>query len=95
MTGIDPTSVVAPDEVEQVKGRAVVAMKLKPIPIECVVRGYIIGGGWKDYQATGKICGIELPKGLKQAQQLPEPIFTPAGKAEICTHDENITFDKA
>ena len=95
LTGIDPTSVVAPDEVEQVKGRAVVAMKLKPIPIECVVRGYIIGGGWKDYQATGKICGIELPKGLKQAQQLPEPIFTPAGKAEIGTHDENITFEKA
>lgn len=95
LTGIDPESVVAADEVDQVKGRAVVAMKLKPIPIECVVRGYIIGGGWKDYQATGKVCGIELPKGLKQAQQLPEPIFTPAAKAEIGTHDENISFEKA
>ena len=70
-------------------------MKLKPILIECVVRGYIIGGGWKDYQATGKVCGIELPAGLKQAQKLPEPIFTPAAKAEIGTHDENISFEKA
>ena len=95
LTGIAPESVVQPDEVEQVKGRSVVAMKLKPILIECVVRGYIIGGGWKDYQATGKVCGIELPAGLKQAQKLPEPIFTPAAKAEIGTHDENISFEKA
>lgn len=70
-------------------------MKLKPIPIECVVRGYIIGGGWKDYQATGKVCGVQLPAGLKQAQKLPQPIFTPAAKAEVGTHDENISFEKA
>ncbi len=95
LTGIAPESVVAADEIDQVKGRAVVAMKLKPIPIECVVRGYIIGGGWKDYQETGKVCGIELPAGLKQAQKLPEPIFTPAAKAELGTHDENISFEKA
>lgn len=95
LTGIAPESVVEADEIDQVKGRAVVAMKLKPIPIECVVRGYIIGGGWKDYQETGKVCGIELPAGLKQAQKLPEPIFTPAAKAELGTHDENISFEKA
>lgn len=95
LTGIAPESVVEADEIDQVKGRSVVAMKLKPIPIECVVRGYIIGGGWKDYQATGKVCGIELPTGLKQAQKLPEPIFTPAAKAEVGTHDENISFEKA
>lgn len=95
LTGIDPTTVVAADEVDQVKGRSVVAMKLKPIPIECVVRGYIIGGGWKDYQATGKVCGIELPAGLKQAQKLPHPIFTPAAKMEVGTHDENISFEQA
>lgn len=95
LTSIAPESVVEADEIDQVKGRAVVAMKLKPIPIECVVRGYIIGGGWKDYQATGKVCGIELPTGLKQAQKLPEPIFTPAAKAEVGTHDENISFEKA
>lgn len=95
LTGIAPESVVEADEIDQVKGRAVVAMKLKPIPIECVVRGYIIGGGWKDYQATGKVCGIELPTGLKQAQKLPEPIFTPAAKAGVGTHDENISFEKA
>lgn len=94
LTGIAPESVVEADEIDQVKGRAVVAMKLKPIPIECVVRGYIIGGGWKDYQETGKVCGIELPAGLKQAQKLPEPIFTPAAKAELGTHDENISFEK-
>ena len=95
LTGVAPESVVAADEVDQVKGRSVVAMKLKPIPVECVVRGYIIGGGWKDYQATGKVCGIEVPAGLKQAQKLPEPIFTPAAKAEVGEHDENISFEKA
>jgi phosphoribosylaminoimidazole-succinocarboxamide synthase len=74
-----------------VRGRSVVVKKLKPLPIEAVVRGYIIGSGWKDYQKTGKVCGIELPKGLQQAQKLPEPIFTPATKAET-GHDENISF---
>jgi phosphoribosylaminoimidazole-succinocarboxamide synthase len=91
LTGIDPESVVADDERAQVRGRSVVVKKLKPLPIEAVVRGYIIGSGWKDYQKTGKICGIELPKGLQQAQKLPQPIFTPATKAES-GHDENISF---
>ena len=94
LTDIAPESVVAPDEVDQVKGRAMVVKRLKPILVECVARGYIIGGGWKDYQATGKVCGIELPKGLKQAEKLPQPIFTPAAKAEVGVHDENVTFEK-
>ena len=94
LTGIAPESVVKPEEVDQVKGRAVVSKRLKPILIECVARGYIIGGGWKDYQATGCVCGIKLPEGLKQAEKLPEPIFTPAAKAEVGTHDENISFEK-
>ena len=93
LTGIDPETVVAEDERPQVRGRAVVVKKLKPLPIEAVVRGYIIGSGWKDYQKSGKICGIELPKGLQQAQKLPEPIFTPATKAES-GHDENIAFEE-
>jgi phosphoribosylaminoimidazole-succinocarboxamide synthase len=94
LTGIDPASVVQKNEIPQVEGRAVVVKKLKPLPIEAVVRGYIIGSGWKDYQKTGRVCGIELPKGLQQAQKLPAPIFTPATKAET-GHDENISFDEA
>lgn len=94
LTGIDPETVVSEDEREQVRGRAMVVKRLKPILIECVARGYIIGGGWKDYQATGCVCGIKLPEGLKQAEKLPEPIFTPAAKAEVGTHDENISFEK-
>jgi phosphoribosylaminoimidazole-succinocarboxamide synthase len=94
LTGIDPESVVQKDEQNQVRGRAIVVKKLKPLPIEAVVRGYIIGSGWKDYQKTGKVCGIELPKGLQQAQKLPEPIFTPATKATD-GHDENISFEQA
>src|SRR5262245_9161011 len=93
LTGIDPETVVSEQEKSQVKGRAVVVKKLKPLPIEAVVRGYIIGSGWKDYQKTGKVCGIELPKGLQQAQKLPAPIFTPATKAET-GHDENISFEE-
>jgi len=94
LTGIDPESVVqGDDEKAQVRGRAIVVKKLRPLPVEAVVRGYIIGSGWKDYQATGAVCGIELPKGLKQAQKLPEPIFTPATKAES-GHDENISFER-
>jgi phosphoribosylaminoimidazole-succinocarboxamide synthase len=81
-------------EAAQVRGRAVVVKKLKPLPIEAVVRGYLIGSGWKDYQATGAVCGIPLPKGLKQADKLPEVIFTPATKAEIGAHDENISFEQ-
>ena len=94
LTGIDPESVVQEKERSEVRGRSVVVKKLKPLPIEAVVRGYIIGSGWKDYQKTGKVCGIELPKGLQQAQKLPEPIFTPATKAET-GHDENISFEEA
>jgi phosphoribosylaminoimidazole-succinocarboxamide synthase len=93
LTGIDPESVVSESEKAEVRGRSVVVKKLKPLPIEAVVRGYIIGSGWKDYQKTGKVCGIELPKGLQQAQKLPAPIFTPATKAET-GHDENISFDE-
>jgi phosphoribosylaminoimidazole-succinocarboxamide synthase len=93
LTGIDPETVVKPEERGQVRGRAIVVKKLKPLPIEAVVRGYIIGSGWKDYQKTGKVCGIELPKGLQQAQKLPQPIFTPATKA-ASGHDENISFDE-
>lgn len=92
LTGVAPESVVAPDEVEQVTGRAVVAKRLTPIMVEAVVRGYIIGSGWKDYQQSGAICGISLPAGLQQAEKLPEPIFTPAAKADLGEHDENISF---
>ena len=92
LTGIAPESVVQENEVAQVRGRAVVAKRLKPIMVEAVVRGYIIGSGWKDYQASGAICGVTLPSGLRQADKLPEPIFTPAAKADIGEHDENISF---
>jgi phosphoribosylaminoimidazole-succinocarboxamide synthase len=92
LTDIDPETVVAPGEREQVRGRAIVVKKLKPLPIEAVVRGYLIGSGWKDYQATGKVCGIPLPPGLQMAQQLPQPLFTPSTKAELGSHDENIDF---
>jgi len=95
LTGIDPENVVAENEREQVRGRAVVVKRLKPLPIEAVVRGYVIGSGWKDYQETGAICGIALPAGLKMAAKLPSPIFTPATKAEVGDHDENISFAKA
>ncbi|CAM3723169.1 phosphoribosylaminoimidazolesuccinocarboxamide synthase [Polynucleobacter brandtiae] len=94
LTGIDPASVVSANEIDQVQGRAVVARRLKPIMVEAVVRGYLAGSGWKDYQETGKVCGIALPEGLENAQKLPEPIFTPAAKAEAGEHDENISFEK-
>ncbi len=95
LTGIDPETVVAPNEREQVRGRAIVVKRLQPLPIEAVVRGYVIGSGWKDYQSTGAICGIALPAGLKLAAQLPTPIFTPATKAEVGDHDENISHEQA
>lgn len=95
LTGIAPESVVAPNERDQVAGRALVVKRLTPLPIEAVVRGYVIGSGWKDYQQTGAICGIALPAGLKQAAKLPAPIFTPASKAEVGDHDENISFAEA
>lgn len=92
LTGIAPESVVAPDEVEQVKGRAVVVKKLKALPLEAIVRGYLVGSGWKEYQAKGTVCDIPLPAGLQLAQQLPAPLFTPSSKAAVGEHDENISI---
>lgn len=94
LTGIDPTTLVPQQERSQVEGRAVVARRLTPLPIEAVVRGYLIGSGWSDYCRSGEVCGIRLPGGLQQAQQLAEPLFTPARKAELGEHDENITFER-
>jgi phosphoribosylaminoimidazole-succinocarboxamide synthase len=87
---------VIPDANERamLEGRSIIVHKLKPLPVEAVVRGYLIGSGWKDYQKTGAVCGIKLPEGLQQAEQLPEPIFTPSTKAELGQHDENISFEK-
>lgn len=82
------------DERAQVEGRAIVVKRLKPLPVEAIVRGYLIGSGWKDYQKTGSVCGIQLADGLQQAQQLPEAIYTPSSKAEVGEHDENISFEK-
>ena len=92
-TGIAPEDVVRADERDQVRGRAMVVKRLKPILVEAVARGYVIGSGWKDYQAMGSICGVTLPAGLQQAQKLEKPIFTPAAKAEFGHHDENVSFD--
>jgi phosphoribosylaminoimidazole-succinocarboxamide synthase len=86
-------AVVSAHDLPLVQGRSMLAKRLKPILVEAVVRGYVVGSGWKDYQATGEICGVPLPKGLQQAQQLAAPIFTPAAKAEMGEHDENISFD--
>ncbi|MCC7484027.1 MAG: phosphoribosylaminoimidazolesuccinocarboxamide synthase [Burkholderiales bacterium] len=95
LTGVAPETVVAPGERDQVAGRAMVVRKLAPLLIEAVVRGYIIGSGWKDYQKTGAVCGIRLPAGLREAEKLPEVIFTPATKAPAGSHDENISFEQA
>ncbi|MEK9952305.1 MAG: phosphoribosylaminoimidazolesuccinocarboxamide synthase [Curvibacter sp.] len=94
LTGESPESVVKPEEVAQVRGRAMLVQRLKPIPVEAVVRGYLAGSGWAEYQAGHSVCGVKLPAGLKNASQLPEPIYTPAAKAEVGEHDENITYDK-
>ncbi len=94
LTGIDPESVVAPGEREQVRGRAIVVRRMKTIPVEAVVRGYLEGSGWKEYQESQSVCGIKLPPGLKRASKLPHPIFTPATKAEAGHHDENISFER-
>ena len=94
LTGIDPETVVAASEREQVRGRSIVVRKLDPLPVEAVVRGYLEGSGWKEYQESGTVCGIALPPGLKRASKLPQPIFTPATKAEAGRHDENITFEQ-
>lgn len=93
LTGLTPELVVSPDEIAQVSGRAVVTQRLEPILVEAVVRGYLAGSAWKDYQASGMVCGLNLPKGLQNAQKLLEPIFTPAAKAAVGDHDENISFD--
>ena len=96
LTGRSLDSIGLPEgEVNQLEGRAIVVKKLTPLPVEAIVRGYIIGSGWKDYQRSGAVCGITLPAGLQQAQQLPEPIFTPSTKAEAGEHDENISFEHA
>jgi phosphoribosylaminoimidazole-succinocarboxamide synthase len=96
LTGVAPESVVRTDaDRAQVRDRAFVAKKLKPLPIEAIVRGYLVGSGWKDYQKTGKVCGIALPAGLREAEKLPEPLFTPSTKAAVGEHDENISFAQA
>jgi len=94
LTGAAPESVVAPDEVEQVRGRSMLVKRLDPLPIEAVVRGYLAGSGWKEYQQHGSVCGVVLPAGLRQAARLPAPIFTPATKAQAGAHDENISFEQ-
>ena len=80
---------------EQLKGRSMLVKKAEPLPVECIVRGYLSGSGWKEYLSNGSVCGIPLPEGLKESQKLPEPIFTPSTKAEDGMHDENITFEEA
>jgi len=94
LTGIDPETVVAPGERDEVRGRSMVVRRMQPLPIEAVVRGYLEGSGWKEYQEGGRVCGIALPPGLKRASRLPQPIFTPATKAEAGRHDENISFEQ-
>jgi phosphoribosylaminoimidazole-succinocarboxamide synthase len=96
LSGIDPESVVKTDaEKAQVRGRAFVTKKLKPLPIEAIVRGYLAGSGWKDYKKTGAVCGIQLPAGMQEAQKLPQAIFTPSTKAPAGAHDENISFEES
>jgi phosphoribosylaminoimidazole-succinocarboxamide synthase len=95
LTGIAVKDVIKEtDELEVLKDRSIVVRKLKALPVEAVIRGYLIGSGWKDYQTTGSVCGIGLPQGLQQAEKLPEPIFTPATKADVGDHDENIDFNQ-
>lgn len=92
LTGDDPCSVVSPPEQDQVRGRSMLVHRLRPLPVEAVVRGYLAGSGWKEYERSGAVCGVRLPPGLKNASRLPEPIFTPATKAEAGAHDENIDY---
>ncbi|MFM2035242.1 MAG: hypothetical protein RL459_507 [Pseudomonadota bacterium] len=94
LTGDAPESVVSPDEVPLVHGRSMLVKRLKPIPVEAVVRGYLAGSGWKEYQDNRQVCGVPLPEGLQNASKLPEPIYTPAAKAAVGDHDENITFER-
>ena len=92
LTGEDPEAVVAPGERAQVAGRSIVVKRLKALPVEAIVRGYLVGSGWADYQKTGQVCGIPLPVGLRLAQALPQALFTPSTKAAVGEHDENIDF---
>jgi phosphoribosylaminoimidazole-succinocarboxamide synthase len=92
LTGERPEDFVSPQEQDQVQGRAVVVKRLKALPVEAIVRGYLVGSGWADYQKTGRVCGIDLPAGLQQADKLPEPLFTPSTKAAVGEHDENIDY---
>ena len=94
LTGESPESVVAADEVGQVRGRSMLVKRLKPIPVEAVVRGYLAGSGWLEYQQSRSVCGVPLPAGLQNASRLPQPIFTPAAKAAVGEHDENISFEQ-
>jgi len=94
LTGDRPESAVTADEVAQVRGRSMLVKRLRPLPVEAVVRGYLAGSGWKEYQASQSVCGVPLPAGLKNASKLPHPIYTPAAKAAAGEHDENITFER-
>lgn len=94
LTGESPESAVTPAEVPQIMGRSMLVKRLKPLPVEAVVRGYLAGSGWKEYQENSAVCGVKLPPGLKNASRLPEPIYTPAAKAAVGDHDENITFQQ-
>ena len=94
LTGEAPESAVLPEEVPQVTGRSMLVKRLKPLPVEAVVRGYLAGSGWKEYQESRSVCGVPLPEGLKNASKLPAPIYTPAAKAAVGDHDENITLEK-
>jgi len=94
LTGDDPESVVRADERAQVRGRSMLVKRLQPLPVEAVVRGYLAGSGWSEYEASRSVCGVPLPAGLRNASKLPEPIFTPATKADMGDHDENISFER-
>jgi phosphoribosylaminoimidazole-succinocarboxamide synthase len=94
LTGDAPETVVTPDELSQVVGRSMLVKRLQPIPVEAVVRGYLAGSGWKEYQATQSVCGVPLPNGLQNADKLPDPIYTPSSKAQMGEHDQNISFEK-
>ena len=94
LTGESPQSAVLPSEAAQVEGRSMLVKRLRPLPVEAVVRGYLAGSGWKEYQHNGAVCGVALPPGLQNASRLPTPIYTPAAKAAVGDHDENITFEQ-
>lgn len=94
LTGADPASVVSADEAALIKGRSMLVRRLRPIPVEAVVRGYLAGSGWQEYQQSQSVCGVPLPAGLQNASRLPRPIYTPAAKAEMGAHDENITYER-